>query len=547
MLTWLVWFLSVSLASGTVVGLIIYIRQQRAAERRDLQVAFRKALVRELNRDPSLAFHEFVTRCQVPSSMAQAVAHELYDALCRKVFEDGIVTTAERDRLDRLARLLALDPEETEAIESRGRASRYERTVREVLEDGVVTSEEAAELERVRRGLGLTRRRGFEMTEGLVSEAYGRVFARAAADGQITAEEAAELDRFRNALGLSPAEAGRSAQRPFADIYRQFLHKVLSVGAVAPAHVAWLNRFRESAGISSTDVKELIAGDAATLYRALFEEVIADRIITAAELEQMRLFREALLLSEGEANAIIRQHAVNYYRECVCAILQDGAVTPSEGAFLSWLETTLGLHGQDIRQWREAIEQAKTLATWRSGKLGVWNTSKMLNSGEICHWEGHCTFHWQTATKGNQSTGELVVTSERIIFSSPLRSFEFTPGKIVNLLLCPTGVELKTSGTRGNGYYESAQAREIEAVLVGVVRKHKYLLAETFDSSRSRHIPDAVKREVWQRDGGFCVRCGAADYLEFDHIIPHSRGGANTVKNVQVLCRKCNGEKKDRI
>jgi 5-methylcytosine-specific restriction endonuclease McrA len=35
--------------------------------------------------------------------------------------------------------------------------------------------------------------------------------------------------------------------------------------------------------------------------------------------------------------------------------------------------------------------------------------------------------------------------------------------------------------------------------------------------------------------------------LEFDHIIPHAKGGANTEGNVRLLCRRCNNEKGDRI
>ncbi len=85
------------------------------------------------------------------------------------------------------------------------------------------------------------------------------------------------------------------------------------------------------------------------------------------------------------------------------------------------------------------------------------------------------------------------------------------------------------------------------AVLEALVRKHKYLAAENFSSTRSRHIPDLVKQQVWDRDGGKCVKCGKTEYLEFDHIIPLSRGGANTANNIQILCRRCNSLKSDRI
>ena len=56
-------------------------------------------------------------------------------------------------------------------------------------------------------------------------------------------------------------------------------------------------------------------------------------------------------------------------------------------------------------------------------------------------------------------------------------------------------------------------------------------------------IPDDVKMFVWQRDGGKCVRCGSNRNLEFDHIIPVSMGGANTARNLQLLCEGCNRAK----
>ena len=43
--------------------------------------------------------------------------------------------------------------------------------------------------------------------------------------------------------------------------------------------------------------------------------------------------------------------------------------------------------------------------------------------------------------------------------------------------------------------------------------------------------------------GGRCVYCGAEEYLEFDHIIPFSKGGMNTETNIQLLCRRCTSQK----
>jgi hypothetical protein len=64
---------------------------------------------------------------------------------------------------------------------------------------------------------------------------------------------------------------------------------------------------------------------------------------------------------------------------------------------------------------------------------------------------------------------------------------------------------------------------------------------------RREAIPRAVQREVWQRDGGRCVECGTREKLCFDHIVPFSRGGSNTVRNLQILCERCNCSKGNRL
>lgn len=64
---------------------------------------------------------------------------------------------------------------------------------------------------------------------------------------------------------------------------------------------------------------------------------------------------------------------------------------------------------------------------------------------------------------------------------------------------------------------------------------------------RRKAIPRLVQREVWQRDGGRCVECSTRERLCFDHIIPFSKGGGNSVRNLQLLCEGCNLSKSNQI
>ncbi len=59
----------------------------------------------------------------------------------------------------------------------------------------------------------------------------------------------------------------------------------------------------------------------------------------------------------------------------------------------------------------------------------------------------------------------------------------------------------------------------------------------------TRSIPQDVKIAVAARDGGRCRQCGSTTDLHFDHVIAWSKGGANTVANIQLLCGPCNRRK----
>lgn len=64
----------------------------------------------------------------------------------------------------------------------------------------------------------------------------------------------------------------------------------------------------------------------------------------------------------------------------------------------------------------------------------------------------------------------------------------------------------------------------------------------------SRKIPTWVKQEVYKRDKGQCVECGAKTELHFDHDFPFSKGGSSlTPQNVKLLCARHNLSKGAKI
>ncbi|WP_368733634.1 HNH endonuclease [Deinococcus alpinitundrae] len=74
------------------------------------------------------------------------------------------------------------------------------------------------------------------------------------------------------------------------------------------------------------------------------------------------------------------------------------------------------------------------------------------------------------------------------------------------------------------------------------------VLAQTPRPSRRRAIPTWIKIEVWCRDEGRCVECGATEDLHFDHVLPFVKGGTSLKsENVQLLCAYHNLSKGDRL
>jgi 5-methylcytosine-specific restriction endonuclease McrA len=56
-----------------------------------------------------------------------------------------------------------------------------------------------------------------------------------------------------------------------------------------------------------------------------------------------------------------------------------------------------------------------------------------------------------------------------------------------------------------------------------------------------------IRNSVFKRDNYQCLKCGSKENLTLDHIIPKSKGGKFTRRNLQTLCFKCNLEKKTDI
>lgn len=54
-----------------------------------------------------------------------------------------------------------------------------------------------------------------------------------------------------------------------------------------------------------------------------------------------------------------------------------------------------------------------------------------------------------------------------------------------------------------------------------------------------------TRANIFKRDGHQCQYCGTNRELTLDHVIPRSKGGKSTWKNLVTACKKCNAKKGD--
>src|SRR5579871_6574799 len=97
---------------------------------------------------------------------------------------------------------------------------------------------------------------------------------------------------------------------------------------------------------------------------------------------------------------------------------------------------------------------------------------------------------------------------------------------------------LRGGTQRSTGRRSVIRAKSIIAI------KGRNFMVRHFD-----HVPTLTKEMLFARDRCICAYCAQkfrSDELEMEHIVPKSKGGANSWMNLVAACRACNNRKANR-
>lgn len=285
-------------------------------------------------------------------------------------------------------------------------------------------------------------------------------------------------------------------------------------------------------------------------FRTRFLAACADGVLEHHEWQdlQQTVVREEL--DARIALDFVRTDALRLMERTLTLAYLDGSISAQEESDFGHLARLLQIPPGLMAPLQEELDDLRAATRIREGHLPTVQTTVLLDAGEAAHLEVPATFRHVTATRSRDIAGRVVVTNRQLYFigSAGEGGWNVQYSKILRIEERPDGVNLELSVKKGSGtYHHVSRPLILSATLDALVRLHKRLLLMPQTERASRSIPQNVKLAVWQRDQGKCVQCSDNNYLEYDHVIPHSLGGASTENNLQLLCRRCNLQKSDRI
>ncbi|WP_280396850.1 TerD family protein [Nocardia carnea] len=248
-------------------------------------------------------------------------------------------------------------------------------------------------------------------------------------------------------------------------------------------------------------------------------------------------------IEESAGRAALRPEAWQYVERRVAFAFADGQISAQEYDDFDHAVTELGLAGRPIDELRARMVRGRALSRLREGDLPTVRTPDLhLDAEELVYLDIGATHIRELARGPKHTDGRLIVSTKKLRFVGSGAGVELPWSRIVSVAADNGTVVVAATSARGGASFAVADPEYLAATLEGALRIAKRLVLAPGQRD-SRSIPQEVKAEVWQRDGGRCVECGEGHYLEFDHIIPLSRGGATSAANLQILCRGCNRDK----
>ncbi|MCA8913791.1 MAG: HNH endonuclease [Planctomycetes bacterium] len=380
--------------------------------------------------------------------------------------------------------------------------------------------------------------------------AYSVYTAAAVADGVLTTEELRYLDQTRIALGLDKQTADRILHDSVLDYFRR---RLTSVEYNSPDDAARLiTAVRgdiKGLKVSWSGIKRQLHREIMAYLGRVLHTQWADNVMDENEVATFETICKKFGVSfEDVAKRFadrIQSHLEAYIGQQDAA----GELSDDDVYYITRLADLFGLNPRARSRLVDEVYHRLSLAAVRRGDFTTYRSPILLDSSERCIYAAQGAQFLQLGKPYDKMQfGAFVITDRKMYFvphDGGQKSLALK--RILNIDPDRGGLRVQGNKKNASGLYQVPDPElALETLYTAVMIERRHMQPNEGEE-RTRHIPQSVKHAVWHRDGGRCVQCGAAQHLHFDHIIPFSRGGANTVENIQLLCVSCNLAKSDRI
>lgn len=381
---------------------------------------------------------------------------------------------------------------------------------------------------------------------GLIREAYSEDSGPAM---QVLVTAGADFDRVQQHVReLYPSCLGSDAIRSKPDLC-----------AICGGSVGFMRRFSAYRELCATCNRA--AGNTLSEFKRIAPILIRDDEGVASgkwQLLMMRLMDDNI--SIPYALSLICNDSQAYVDDLLSTLIKRGGVTQEEVDFADWVAGYLQVRGPNSETWNNRIDRALLRSDIANGVLPPTIIPNGIQHGPTETFYMDVPAQYRLVRKsGNEIVhGRVLVSDTKFRFIGersrrqldtwgPIAGWELALGKILKVDTYPNGIDIVAMQKKGSGFYfvdDGGVTSETIQLLIKIANRQIDLQVTSRDT---RRIPQEVKNAVYKRDGGRCQACHSKSYLEFDHIIPLSKGGASTVNNLQLLCRRCNMKKGPRL
>ena len=279
----------------------------------------------------------------------------------------------------------------------------------------------------------------FEITAHEATKIAERIFNRFAvrvvSDGVVTTAEQTKLEKLAEVLLISLERYQGIVFHVKREYYRKAVAESLGDGSFSSEKASKLGSLRQLLGIADDLSLGMIEDFARSAYLELLRNVVGHGKLDVQSQRRLLELKRGLALSDDNSIQLIKNDSIALFGQAFANVLSDGIVSPEEESFLKWLRQETGLSDQEYKPFVDRLESVKVLATIRSGVVPTIKTKKILEGGELCHWECSCNLRYETPTQSRFATGELLITSKKIVFSSPSKNLSFAPWKVLSVEL----------------------------------------------------------------------------------------------------------------